>query len=287
MSIKVMAKIWETGPEKQSERFVLLALADFANDQGECWPSMQRLAEKTCMTERGAQKIVRRLEADGWLTIGTGGGRHGCNQYTINPEPCSPFQEVETPNEVHPERRSPPNVDAETPNKSAENPEHRSPEPSRITKEPSSKKKARMTSIPEDAVISETMLSIAEGEKISKAEALAQFEAFKGSAIAKGRMYANWDAAWRNWLRSPYFKPLTGGNYDNRTSASNRGNHPRASSPHDSLLAGFAAFANSDDDAEGRDFGGGYGPDDTGGETMDSRSGGYASQPVLRLIGAN
>jgi len=132
-----MAKIWEAGPEKQSDRFVLLALADFANDDGECWPSMQRLASKTCMTERGAQKIVRRLEADGWLTIGTGGGRHGCNQYTINPEPRSPFQEVETPNEVHPERGSPPNVDAETLNESAENPEHGSPEPSRTIKEPS------------------------------------------------------------------------------------------------------------------------------------------------------
>lgn len=37
MSIKIMAQIWEHGPEKQAERFVLLAIADYANEYGECW----------------------------------------------------------------------------------------------------------------------------------------------------------------------------------------------------------------------------------------------------------
>ena len=86
MSIKFISKLWETGPEKQSHLLILLALADFANDAGECWPSMATVARKARMTERGARKIVRQLETKGWLTIHTGGGRHGCNKYHLNLE---------------------------------------------------------------------------------------------------------------------------------------------------------------------------------------------------------
>lgn len=85
-----MSMIWESGPSNQAERFVLLALADFANDNGECWPALKTVASKCCMTDRGAQKIIRRLEESGWLKIDTGGGRKGCNNYLINPEPRSP-----------------------------------------------------------------------------------------------------------------------------------------------------------------------------------------------------
>jgi len=111
MSIKIMSMIWDDGPAKQSERFVLLALADYANDQGECWPSIAGIARKTCLTERGVQKILRRLSDDGWLLIEVGTGRKNCNIYT-----------VKTPNDVHPEQSSPPNLSAETPNLSAETP---------------------------------------------------------------------------------------------------------------------------------------------------------------------
>jgi len=104
----------------------MLALADFCDDAGECWPSMATIAQKVRMTERGVQKIVRRLEAAGWLTINTGTGRRGCNQYRLNPEPHSP------PNDVHPEREciKPRTRVQQTPNGG-------SPEPSRTVKEPS------------------------------------------------------------------------------------------------------------------------------------------------------
>lgn len=209
MSIRVMTAVWDCGPNKQGHLLVMLALADYANDQFMCWPSMKSIAEKARMTERGAQKILRTLEAEGWLFIQTGNGRHGCNQYLINSERLGP-------NGVHPEPRTPRTTMQETPNDDAETPNGGSPEPSLTIIEPSEEKKARAkpkrrSAIPEDAVLSEMMESIARNEGVSQQEALAQFERFKGHALANGKTYVSWDAAWRNWLRSPYFKPITAG----------------------------------------------------------------------------
>jgi hypothetical protein len=139
MSIKLMAYYWEAGPENQSERFVLLALADHANDEGECWPwlSLAKLARKTCMTERGLRAIIRRLEAGGWLSVEEGGGRNKCNTYRLK-----------TRNDIPPERGSARNADAETRNGDAEtrnattlNPECGSSSTTYIHKEPLEEKK--------------------------------------------------------------------------------------------------------------------------------------------------
>lgn len=88
------------------------------------------------------------------------------------------------------------------------------PEPEPEIKEredKSSLKKAakRKTRIPEDAVLSDKFREIAIGEGLSPQEAEAQFIRFKDYNLSHGRTYADWTAAWRNWLRSPNFRPLT------------------------------------------------------------------------------
>jgi DNA-binding MarR family transcriptional regulator len=46
-----------------SEKLVLLAMADHADDAGgNCFPSIPRIARKSSMTRRGVQKVLRRLE---------------------------------------------------------------------------------------------------------------------------------------------------------------------------------------------------------------------------------
>lgn len=134
MSVKFMSMIWEHGPANQSERFVLLALADYANDEGECWPSVDGVAAKTCLSGRGVQKILARLEEAGWLEIDRGGGRKNCNLYRVK----TPNLSVKTLNPVHPEPRSGvnhvpknPEPECKNPERGSENPEPRSPEPSR------------------------------------------------------------------------------------------------------------------------------------------------------------
>lgn len=84
-----MSQVWRNGPKDGNDLLVLLALADFADDDGYCWPSMASIAVKARMTERGARKIARRLEESGYLSCEVGGGRGGSNRYrvhVINPE---------------------------------------------------------------------------------------------------------------------------------------------------------------------------------------------------------
>ncbi|ARO14421.1 hypothetical protein BVG79_01075 [Ketogulonicigenium robustum] len=108
MSVKIMSAIWEAEGIDASECLVLIALADHADDEGRCYPSIARLCKRTKMSDRGVQKVIARLIEKGFVTVVQNAGRAGSNLYIINPdagktpEPCSP------PNDVHPEPRSPP-----------------------------------------------------------------------------------------------------------------------------------------------------------------------------------
>ena len=202
MSIKLMAQIWESGPQNQTERFVLLALADYANDEGECWPSIGGIASKCVMSDRGIQKVLKRLEDGGWLSIEEGGGRKNCNLFTIK-----------TPNEVHPERGSPlaknPEPQCKNPERGSENPEPGSPEPSRTIIEPSvdtpcgspkPKKQKRATALPEGWVPSNRNIQDAYNRNFTDKEIRNEADRFRDYHHAKGTTFKDWDAGWRTWL---------------------------------------------------------------------------------------
>jgi hypothetical protein len=84
MSVKIMSMVWEHAPYSENKLIVLLALADWANDEGVSWPSMERLAQKARVDRRSARRIVRTLESDEIIAIDEGGGRAKQNKYTIN-----------------------------------------------------------------------------------------------------------------------------------------------------------------------------------------------------------
>ena len=56
-------------------KFVLVALAERADEAGVCWPSMSQLAEITGLAERTLQMALRALEASGHLACERGAGR--------------------------------------------------------------------------------------------------------------------------------------------------------------------------------------------------------------------
>jgi hypothetical protein len=127
VSVEVMAWVWRHGPKEPTDRLVLLAVADHADEAGHAYPSMAGIAEKACLSERGARKIVRRLEAQGWLRVEVGGGRGGKSRYWVQ---MAIKGEQETGNEK-PGMRNPEHESTKPGTRVHETRNHRSPEPSR------------------------------------------------------------------------------------------------------------------------------------------------------------
>lgn len=98
MAIAVMSKVWDVSQAGGTELLLLLAIADFADEQGYAYPSVPTLAKKIRMSPRNTQYILQKLVAMGELEITLNAGRRGSNLYqvkTLHPAslaPCSPLQ---------------------------------------------------------------------------------------------------------------------------------------------------------------------------------------------------
>lgn len=83
MSIRVTSWVWENTRAEGSELLVLLSLAEHAGNDGSCYPSMRRIAERARLSLRGAQTAMRALEGKGAIRTSRNTGPKGCNRYTV------------------------------------------------------------------------------------------------------------------------------------------------------------------------------------------------------------
>lgn len=248
MSIKVMSWVFENGPKDPSERLVLLALADYATDNGEWSPSMIGIAEKAGMTERGARGVIRRLEDGGWIEVRVGGGRGGKSHYrvlmgrAVNPEPetrndkpgmTNPERHVEKPGTKRPETRNQRSAEPSgTINKEAGASLESAPAQQFDLDPPPKKPPRRASPLPPDWIPSDRNLADACDRNFTEAEIHEQSDAFRDYHLARGTVFKDWDAAWRTWLGNArrFGRPAA-------PSSS------RPGSPHDGLFAGFQRAA--------------------------------------------
>lgn len=79
-----MSRVWDESPRKGSALLLLLAIADFANEHGEAWPSVDTLANKCRMSRRNVQTLASELAKDGDITIDENAGPRGCNIYRLS-----------------------------------------------------------------------------------------------------------------------------------------------------------------------------------------------------------
>jgi len=57
-----MTAVWDREDLSSTQKLVLLSLADWANDEGLCWPSIERVAKKSSLKKRAVQLAIRSLE---------------------------------------------------------------------------------------------------------------------------------------------------------------------------------------------------------------------------------
>ena len=106
MSVRLMTAVWDL-PLQPSEKLVLLALADWAHDDGRCWPSIKAVADKSGVSERTVQRTLREAEKNGLLERTENKGK-GCEyrltpRHSVTPDKVSPAtNDAETPDTVSP-----------------------------------------------------------------------------------------------------------------------------------------------------------------------------------------
>jgi hypothetical protein len=78
-----MTWVWTESDTVNGDLLMMLALADFADDDGTCWPSYATLARKCRVTERTAIRTIDKLVAAGHVQKMETGGGHKSNRYRI------------------------------------------------------------------------------------------------------------------------------------------------------------------------------------------------------------
>lgn len=207
-----MARVWDGSKQSGSALLMLLALADFSDDDGNAYPAIGRLATKCRCSKRYAMKLLTALEASGELEVRVNEGPHGVNRYRVlvglevnqssPPKPraqvnrsslgeCTPVHQGSEPQftqEVNPSSPKP-----------STNHQGTIREPSRGS---ARARKPSKTLIPDGFGISPRVRSWAEANRVQNLEG--HLEAFVSKARAKAYEYADWDEAFMGAVRSDW-----------------------------------------------------------------------------------
>jgi hypothetical protein len=112
MSIKLMSSIFDLHFEKPLVKFVFIALADCANNEGECYPSIPTIAKKCSLNERQVYRSINELQKMGLISKENRchkDGRNRSNIYMITLTDSHPHPDPQSPSPLtdsHPSKEN-------------------------------------------------------------------------------------------------------------------------------------------------------------------------------------
>ena len=187
-----MTSVWALDISS-THKLVLLALADNANDEGMCWPSMATIVAKTSLSERCVRGVIRELESAGRLLTHQRNGY--TSYYTVTqplPDPGTscppPAPDAPLPRHVIPGTPAPraPRIFSESSSKPSEEKKPVSPIEKRI---------------PGDFELTDARRIVALEFNLDPPAVFAKFKAYYLAAPDATGLRKNWDSAWRSWCR--------------------------------------------------------------------------------------
>lgn len=196
-----MSLVW-TVRLPDSEKIVLLALADAANDEGLCWPSMATLSTKCSKSDRTVQAAIKSLVASGHLSRQELPGR-GC-RYIVHPTP----EAASPPKPLPPEDFAPPKRTTVTPEAASDNPSRTitspkaSPSSRASTRQPKPKPQ-RLSDDWNPVRFSDGTVAREIVDRRGGAWARAAMEKFRNwaaNADDRNGRKLDWQRAWANWV---------------------------------------------------------------------------------------
>ncbi|MDJ7999231.1 helix-turn-helix domain-containing protein [Salmonella enterica] len=204
MSMNLMAKAMSIKVGNPLRKLVLIKLADNANDNGECWPSYQHIADHCECSKSAVKEHISALIKLGLMTkenrVGVNNGKgNTSNVYRLHLT-STPVPPESTPT-------VPPKSTGGSPKSTPVPPESTPPVPPAGTrtshsfepvKEPLDNKK-KLSSMPEGFSPSASHQKMAEEYGISLQE---EFDKFTDHHISKGSKFIDWNRALNTWLRN-------------------------------------------------------------------------------------
>ncbi|EEL0173364.1 helix-turn-helix domain-containing protein [Salmonella enterica] len=185
MSMNLMAKAMSIKVGNPLRKLVLIKLADNANDEGECWPSYQHIADQ-CEVSRSTVKIhIRALEDMGLLK------REFRRKGELNQSNVF-YLTLDNAQQIPPESGG---AGADRGGAGADPRTYHSFEP---VKEPLERKK-KPSSMPEGFSPSASHQKMAEEFGISLQD---EFDKFTDHHLSKGSKFIDWSRALNTWLRN-------------------------------------------------------------------------------------
>ncbi|MFG9932586.1 helix-turn-helix domain-containing protein [Pseudomonas aeruginosa] len=107
MSTIIMSACWPLQGMSPAQKAVLISLADQANDQGVCWPAVDSIATRCCLSKRAVQQAIKWLRGAGIVSVEERQGRS--TMYSVTPAAYAP------PQQMHPRSKCTPAANAPTP----------------------------------------------------------------------------------------------------------------------------------------------------------------------------
>ncbi|EME1735308.1 UNVERIFIED_ASMBLY: helix-turn-helix domain-containing protein [Cronobacter sakazakii] len=211
MSMNLMAKAMNIKVGNPLRKLVLIKLADNANDNGECWPSYQHIADHCECSKSAVKEHISALIKLGLMTkenrLGVNNGKgNTSNVYrlhlTSTPVPSESTPPVPPKTSGGSSESTP--VSSESTPVSSESTPPVPPAGTRTShsfepvKEPLESKK-KSTVMPEGFSPSEAHQKMANEYGISLQE---EFEKFTDHHLSKGSKFIDWNRALNTWLRN-------------------------------------------------------------------------------------
>ncbi|MBY8138800.1 helix-turn-helix domain-containing protein [Vibrio fluvialis] len=219
MSMELMVKAMKCKVGNPLRKLVLIKLADNANDQGECWPSYQHIADQCEIGKSTVRKHIKDLETSGLLKIENRKGPKGnaSNIYRLTLNGVSPDSTGVSPDStgVSPDSTGvSPDSTGVSPDSTGVSPDSTPPVAPDSTgishsfepvndpvNEQGKTNQKNKTAFPSDFQITEKMRGWYQSKEFNLSIEDAT-ESWSTSMIAGGYKYVDWEAAWRNGVKN-------------------------------------------------------------------------------------
>jgi len=196
MSVRQIARTWRDFAGEGSSLLLMLALADFADDEGFCYPSVRSLATKTRMSERHVQRLLNYFVQKGGISVVanvSGGAPGATRRYVLGRAKVIHTGDTDVTRDISQRVTQ---LWRETGDIAM------SPKPSVIRQK---KEKERARTRANLQPLLDAWQPNAGHEDLAgklQVDLHAEVEAFRDHHRAKASRFADWDAALRTWLRN-------------------------------------------------------------------------------------